>query len=314
MRVGVIGRGFGERVVAAAFGGTEGCEVVEVVSPRDAAAVGTLCQRDDVDLISVHSPPFMHVDHVRQAVDAGHAVLCDKPFGRNAVEASQMLELARSAGVQHFLNFENRHDATRQKVRSLLAEGAVGQPEHVQLSTLMSIARPVRRFRWTFDAECGGGWLRALGSHLIDFTRWTFGEITEASGQLRTVVTERPDSDGNLQRCTADDGFLAVLRTADNVTAVIDSSSASPVDLPPRAVIVGAEGALEVEAESRITLHTPSGAEQVWATDGSANALFVAMQAWAGVVCAAVREGATPPDAATFADGLACNEVMDRIG
>jgi predicted dehydrogenase len=50
------------------------------VSPRDAAAVAKLCARGDVDLVSVHSPPFLHLDHVRRAIDGSHAVLCDKPF------------------------------------------------------------------------------------------------------------------------------------------------------------------------------------------------------------------------------------------
>ena len=69
------------------------------------------------------------------------------------------------------------------RVRALVEEGAIGTPEHVQFSMLLSITRaPLRRYGWLFDDELGGGWLRALGSHLIDFSRWTFGEVVEASG------------------------------------------------------------------------------------------------------------------------------------
>jgi len=80
VRVAVIGRGFGERVVAPAFQRVDGSEVVDVVSPRDAVAVDALCRRTDVDLIAVHSPPFLHHEHVLRAVEAGHDVLCDKPL------------------------------------------------------------------------------------------------------------------------------------------------------------------------------------------------------------------------------------------
>ena len=38
VRVGIIGRGWGERVVAPAFNKTDGCEVVDVVTPRDSSA------------------------------------------------------------------------------------------------------------------------------------------------------------------------------------------------------------------------------------------------------------------------------------
>jgi predicted dehydrogenase len=314
MRVGVIGRGFGARVVAPAFERTGGCEVVDVVSPRDDAAVAALCARRDVDLISVHSPPFLHVEHVRLAVEAGHAVLCDKPFGRNAKEAAAMRDLARGAGALGLVNFENRYDAARQRVRALVAAGAIGQPEHVSFSVLTSITRvPLRRHGWLFEEELGGGWLRALGSHLVDFTRWTFGEIVEASGQLRTAIGERPDADGKLHKCSADDGFIAALRSDSGVTTLIDSSSAAPVNVAPTLVVVGSGGVLESIADSRITLRTPAGAEDVFTAEPGSNALLQAMLTWAGVVRDAVHERELPPDAPGFADGLAWNEVLDRL-
>jgi predicted dehydrogenase len=314
MRVGVIGRGFGAKVVAPAFSGTEGCEVVDVVSPRDDKAVATLCARRDIDLISIHSPPFLHLDHVRRAVDASHAVLCDKPFGRNAAEAARMCELARAAGVLGLLNFENRYDAARQRVRALIAEGAIGTPEHVQFSMLLSLWRaPLRAYGWLFDDELGGGWLRALGSHLIDFSRWAFGEVVAASGQLRTAIGERPDADGKLQRCTADDGFVAALRSERGVTTLIDSSAAAPVNLAPTLVVIGSDGALESVADSRIVLRSAAGAREVFAAEPGGNALFEAQKRWAGVIRDAVRDGAVPADAPTFADGLAWNEVLDRL-
>ena len=82
MRIAVIGRGFGERVVAPVFAATDGCEVVDVASARDDAAVRALAARPDVDLLSVHSPPFLHAPHVRLALAAGKAVLCDLILAR----------------------------------------------------------------------------------------------------------------------------------------------------------------------------------------------------------------------------------------
>ena len=105
MRVAVIGTGFGKHAAAPAYE-TLGFDV-EVVSPRDDSAVQKAIA-SDVDLVSVHSPPFMHLDHVTAAIDHGHAVLCDKPFGRNAAEAEAMRDRARDAGVLGFLNFEFR--------------------------------------------------------------------------------------------------------------------------------------------------------------------------------------------------------------
>src|ERR1700693_5349194 len=101
VKVGVVGTGFGARVVAPAFAALEGCEVVEVVTARDAGAVERMCRRTDLDLVSVHSPPFVHASDVRLALASGHSVLCDKPFAMDRHEAESLLhEAAQGGGVQ----------------------------------------------------------------------------------------------------------------------------------------------------------------------------------------------------------------------
>ena len=315
MRVGIIGRGFGERVVAPAFRETDGCAVIDVVSPRDEPAVAALCARGDVDLVSVHSPPFFHLDHVRRAIAGGHAVLCDKPFGRDAEEAKEMCRLADEAGVVALLNFELRFDPVRRRFRALVLDGAVGDPEHFQATLITATTRvPLRPYGWLFDASLGGGWLRALGSHIIDFARWSFGEIVDASAELRTTIRERPDADGKPHRCTADDGFTAFLRSAEGVTSLIDTTSAAPANLPPTMLVTGRDGVLEVTADQRIIRHTSAGRDEMFTPDpSSGNALLVSMRRWAGVVRDTVRRGAAEDGTPTFADGLACARVMDRL-
>ena len=175
LRIGVIGTGFGARVVAPVFAATEGCEVVDVVSARDGAAVKELCRRD-LDLVSVHSPPFLHGEHVREAVSAGCHVLCDKPFGVNAEQAEEMHDLAEGEEVVHAVNFEFRHQPARRRVHDLVRDGSIGVVEHVQwTSTNAVFRRPLREYGWLFDRSRGGGWVGAWGSHAVDTLRWLLG-------------------------------------------------------------------------------------------------------------------------------------------
>jgi predicted dehydrogenase len=321
VRVGIIGRGFGQRTVAQAYSATAGCQVVEVVTPRDEAAVAALCDRPDVDLISVHSPPFLHLENVRRAVDGGKAVVCDKPFGRHADDAKEMCRLAGEAGILNFVNFETRFDPARSRLRALVREGGVGRPDNLLCTYIMNISRvPLRRYGWLFDVDLGGGWLRSIGSHQFDFFRWTFGEVTDAGGYVRTVIGERPDADGNLHQCTADDGFTALLRSASGVTAVIESTFAAAANLTPRIVVVGDEAVLELIAEQRIVRHTDDGQQEEFSVDIGSSAelhyedqLLYNMRAFAAVVRDAVRGEAPAPDLGTFADGLACVELLDRV-
>jgi predicted dehydrogenase len=315
MRVGVIGTGFGARVVAPVFGDTDGCEVVDVVSARDDAGVAALCDRDDIDLVSVHSPPFLHSAHVRRALLGEHAVLCDKPFGVTAGDAETLAAAAEAAECVHLVNFEFRHDPIRALMRDLVRDGAVGRPEHVTWTHHSAgSAVPLRRYGWLFDRASGGGWVGAWGSHVVDTLRWTFGEVVAARGACRTVIAERPDREGERRTCDAEDAFSAWLTLTDDVTVSIDSTFAAPANLAPRVVVIGAEGTLECVADSTIVgrRHDGERAEHERPAIGG-DPHLTPMRRWAEVVRDAVDAGLAPPDAPTFADGLACARVLDAI-
>jgi predicted dehydrogenase len=313
--VGVIGRGFGQTVVAPVFAETDGCTLVDVVSPRDEAVVRALCEHPGVDLVAVHAPPFLHPKCVGWALDAGKAVLCDKPFGTSATDAEAMQAGARDANAVALLNFEFRHHPGRIALRSLIQEGAVGTVEHVQWTVFGAGFRvPLRPYGWLFDRERGGGWIGAWGAHVIDFLRWTFGDLTDASARLRTDITERPDADGNLHRCTAEDGFTALLRTAIGASVTIDTSFVAVKNSPPRVVVLGSAGTLESIADGRITLRNEEGTQEVFTFDPPReDPHLVPMRAWAEVVRDAVRAGTVPDGEATFADGVECARVMDAL-
>jgi predicted dehydrogenase len=312
VRVGIIGTGFGAQVVAPAFAASDGCTVVDVVTPRDPDAVAALCERADVDLVSIHSPPFLHADHVRRAIDAGHAVHCDKPFGMNAQEAADMTALAADTGTLNFLNFERRFDPGRQMVRSLVAEGVIGAPNHFAYSRF--IATPGRPYSWLCTRALGGGWLAGQGSHLIDCSRWLFGEVVQAEAVLRVARPERPDASGELHECDADDGFVASLLTETAVTAVIDCSLETPVSTPEHFAVFGSDGMLVLDDDG-IQLHTAAGEIVPYAVDWEGKvSLVLSMERWAARICDAVRRGEIDPDLPTFADGLACSIVMDEMG
>lgn len=315
VQVGVIGTGFGARVVAPVFEDTEGCAVVDVVSARDDSGVAALCENTDVDLVCVHSPPFLHAAHVRRAIATGHAVLCDKPFGLDAGQAQTLLAAADAADCLHLLNFEFRYDPMRILVRDLLTDGVVGRPEHVSWTHFSAGSRaPLRPHGWLFERSAGGGWVGAWGSHAVDFLRWAFGDVVRVFGQSRTTITERPDAAGGPARsCDAEDGFSAVLELADGVTVAIDSTFAAPVDLASRLVVTGTDGVLECTADRRVVVRRPDGTRQEFERDEAGDPHLAPMRAWAAVIRDSVIDGLAPVGAPTFVDGVACGLVLDEL-
>jgi len=317
VRVGIIGAGFGRRVAAPVFSETPGCDVVDVVSARDEAAVARLCARPDLDLVSVHSPPFRHAAHTRAAIDAGHAVLCDKPVGLNADETTHLLDAAAGAGVVHLVNFEFRHDPMRRALRDLVVSGRLGPPAHMTWVHLSSGSRvPLRPFGWLFRDELGGGWIRAWASHAVDTVRWLFGEITDAEARRRLDVTERPAPDGAMAAVDVEDGLSAWLRTDTGATVTLESTFAAPASLPPRIVVQGATGVAECVADTGIVVRDEHGGrteEKRPPADGDPH--LEPMRRWAEVVRDVVdgNRPATGPDVPTFADAVACARVLDQL-
>jgi predicted dehydrogenase len=312
MRVGVIGTGFGARVVAPAFEAVEGCEVVEVVSPRDARAVETMCRRADLDLVSVHSPPFVHASDIRLALANNHNVLCDKPFSMEVPEAEALVAEAEQAKVIHLLNFEFRFHPLRVRIKELIDEGAIGRPSHVQWTHLSAGSRvPLRRHGWLFDRKLGGGWIGAFGSHAVDFVRWVFGEVVEADAFLRTEIEERPDESGVLCPVDVEDGFTAFLVTERGVTVAIDSSFAWAATFAPRLVINGSEGVLECVADTRLTLRRDDASPREIEVDTGPDPHVEPMRRWAQQVCDAVRDHRQIEP--SFVDGLECDRVLERL-
>jgi len=312
VRVGVIGTGFGARVVAPIFDETEGFEVVDVVSARNGAAVAELCRRD-LDLVSVHSPPFLHAEHVRVAVGAGHHVLCDKPFGVNAGEAAEMVELADAGEVVHALNFEFRHQPARRRAYELVRSGAIGDVEHVQWTYTGAVfRRPLREYGWLFDRNRGGGWVGAWGSHAVDTLRWLVGEVRGATARCRVTIPERPDREGRPHPVDAEDAFTAWLDFESGATAVLDSSSSAAASVAHRIVITGSDGVIEIVGDAKVVSRLADGSRDEFVPDETApDPHVVPMRAWVERVRDAVRDG--EPLTPSFADGLACRRVLDRF-
>ena len=301
MRVVVIGTGFGKHAAAPVYESL-GAKV-EVVSPRDDAAVKAALA-SGIDLVSVHSPPFMHLDHVNAAIDHGLPVLCDKPFGRSAAEAEAMRDRAREAGVLHFLNFEFRFTEAWAKLKQLADDGLIGTPAHLSWTFYGSGLRG-RPYGWINDRERGGGWIGAYGSHLIDFTRWLFNsEVADCGGVTRI--------DGSPPEATAEDAYSAWFAMANGCTATHDSAFAGAVYLTPRATLLGSAGSIELTADTTVVLYRPGEEPQTFEfPPAPRRSPPPALSSFLGMVVDAVRTGTQI--APSFDDGVAAAHAMDRL-
>jgi predicted dehydrogenase len=195
-----------------------------------------------VDVVSVATPPHTHMDLVLEAVAAGRHVVCEKPFAADAAQARRMEEAADAAGVVHLLGTEFRFATGQALLTRTVRAGSIGEPKLATfLLDMPLLADPAAELPdWWSDAEQGGGWLGAHGSHVIDQIRVTLGEFTGVSATLATVAP---------RAMTADDSYVVHFRLATGVEGIMASSAAAWGPPLVAARVVGTTGTAWVEGD-----------------------------------------------------------------
>ena len=95
-----------------------------------------LVARDDLDLISITGPNFIHRDVAVSAAESGKHIWVEKPAGRDAAETQEIARAARTAGVRSAAGFNYRNAPAVELARQLIADGRLGAVEHVTIRLL----------------------------------------------------------------------------------------------------------------------------------------------------------------------------------
>lgn len=287
-----------------------------------------LVARDDVDLVSVVTPPATHMEMTLAAFEHGKAVLCEKPMAMNADEARRMTEGAAKAGRLALIDHELRFLKSRRMMRSMINSGVIGPIRHCNY-VFRSDYRGVldRPWDWWSDESMGGGTLGAIGSHVIDSFHWMLNtNVTTVSCMLNSHIAERPDkTTGSMRQVTSDDEAKLHFRFADssltkNATGAAALSVVESGSYENRLEIYGSTGALMVQETGELW-HSPAGSG-AWRPvqvhqDPMAPGMHPASWSrgftnFACDIVEALREGSPTVDgAASFEDGYRVQLVLD---
>ena len=202
----------------------------EVPGARVVVDLDELLAVPGLDLIVLATPSGLHARQARQCVDAGIAVVVDKPLATDATQAFGVVDAALAAGVALTVFQNRRFDAEHVAARKTVASGVLGQVFRHEFR--WERWRPTPKDRWRENAPPadGGGILLDLHSHMIDAAVDLFGPIDTVYAEVaaRTTVAE-------------DDAFLACRHTSGVVSHLgATSVSAAP---GPRVRIQGLGGA-----------------------------------------------------------------------
>jgi predicted dehydrogenase len=152
--------------------------------PRAYGDYRAMCDDDEVDVVYVATPHVAHHAATLTAIRCGKAVLVEKPFALNAIEAAEMVAEARSAGTFVMEAMWTRFLPHVQQIRGLIAGGRLGEVRSL-VAELGAVAPPDRSHRLN-NPELGGGALLDIGVYLVSFASMLFGNPVGvlASGHL----------------------------------------------------------------------------------------------------------------------------------
>ncbi len=148
-----------------------------------------LVARDDVDLVYNGLPIAAHHDWTLRALAAGKAVLCEKSFSNNAVEAKSMVAAAEAVGLPLIEAFHYRYHAVMLRAVEIARSGELGPLTGAEARFNVPIPYAPDEIRWRADQ--GGGALGDLGAYPAHALRSLFGEepeVVSSVSQMRDGV------------------------------------------------------------------------------------------------------------------------------
>ena len=206
------------------FAGNWGYESVE-------ADWRALVARRDIDVIDIASPNDTHAEIAVAAARAGKMVLCEKPLGRNSLEAKAMVDAVEATNVPNMVWYNYRRVPAVVLLKKLVDEGRFGRIFHYRSQFLQdwTISQELPQGGeglWRLDsAVAGSGVTGDLLAHNIDMALWLNGQIVEVSAMTETFIKERKHSlTGKIEPVGIDDASAFLCRFANGSMAVFEAT------------------------------------------------------------------------------------------
>lgn len=185
----------------------------------------------EVDAVVICSSTETHAQISQDAAQAGKHIFCEKPIDLDLERIDETLEQVERAGVKFQVGFNRRFDPNFRRVRELVAEGQVGTPELLRITSRDPEPPPLSYVR------ASGGIFLDMTIHDFDMARYLIGSevhTVHASGRVRVdpAIGEAGDVD------TA----VITLEFENEVLGTIDNSRRAVYGYDQRVEVFGSGG------------------------------------------------------------------------
>ena len=258
VRVGIVGSKFAADFHADSYSRNDRAEVVAVAAIDNLEAISQkwnipatyldyneMLARDDIDLVSVCVPNFLHHQVVLAAARAGKHILCEKPLATSAEHAEEMIRICAEKSVKLMYAEDWVFSPSLRRVEKLLAENAVGDVLYVKSKECHNGTHsPFAKDK----TKCGGGSLMHLGIHPVGWSLHLLGN-EGANKVVEVVGVCNGGGEGNFvhKDNTGEDFGLGVMKFADGRIAFVEGNYITVGGMDDKVEIYGSEGVIKVD-------------------------------------------------------------------
>ncbi len=148
----------------------------------DVVDIEALVRSDDVDLVYISTPPFLHYADALAALRAGKHVICEKPLALSVEHADELIDVAKANERLLVVNLMQRYNPLSEQVRELIASRILGELLHGTFENYAS-DEGLPLDHWFWDRNKSGGIFVEHGVHFFDLFDYWLGPGTVEAAQ-----------------------------------------------------------------------------------------------------------------------------------
>ncbi|MBQ3232493.1 MAG: Gfo/Idh/MocA family oxidoreductase [Clostridia bacterium] len=185
-----------------------------------------LVGREDLDIVHICTPHYLHAPMAIEALKAGKHVLTEKPMASEKADALEMIRTAKNASGTLNVIFQNRYNASTVELKRIIESGEAGKLICTRAIVTWHRTKEyytLSGWRGSFKTE-GGGSLINQSIHTLDLMSYLGGKIRRVKGHVSTDLLE-----GVIE---VEDNCHAVVEYENGATGVIYTTNNYGISAP----------------------------------------------------------------------------------
>jgi myo-inositol 2-dehydrogenase/D-chiro-inositol 1-dehydrogenase len=195
-----------------------------------------IMENPDIEAVVICSSTDTHARMIEEAAAAGKHIFCEKPIDFDLARIDRALAAVENAGVKLQIGFNRRFDPNFKRVHDLIAEGKVGQPHILRITSRDPAPPPIEY------VKVSGGIFLDMTIHDFDMARYLVGsEVEEIYAAGGVLVDPAIGQAGDI------DTAVITLRFENGVVGTIDNSRQAVYGYDQRVEVFGSGGCVSAD-------------------------------------------------------------------